>query len=498
VTVHGERRSRDIRASLSHQVIDADGHQLEFEPLLLEYLRDVGGGQFTARAQEALRSFFGWYELTPAERRASRAVRPPWGLQTTRPDDIAACMVPGLFRRNMDELGIDYAIVYPTLGVPYVRFAAPELRSAVCRAINRFYADGFRDHADRLTPAAMIPMTTPAPAIAELDHAVGELGLKAIVIDCAVPRPIQALAGLRDQVSPGLLRVMTWLDTFGVDSELDYDPFWARCVELGVSPTAHMAGLWGTRTSVSSYVHNHLGMFGAAGEALCKSLFLAGVTFRFPAPQVALLEGGASWACSLYADLIGHWEKRNLRAIEAYDPRRLDRDRLVRALREHGGERYARLLDRPLEESCRGLFLLSGWVPEAGWDPRDPTLLDEFARCAIEREEDIRDHFVGNFFFGCEAEDPSVAWALDGRSLPMAARLQVMFGSDIGHWDVTDLRVVLAEAHELVEDGRVSPDGFRAFTFDNAVRLHGRHNPGFFRGTSVEREAAAVLAEAPR
>ncbi|TMQ11349.1 MAG: amidohydrolase [Deltaproteobacteria bacterium] len=472
--------ARDIRAQLSHPVIDADGHQLEFEPLLLDYLRDVGGGLFAARAQDALRTFFGWYELTPSERRAARAVRPPWGLQTTRPDDIAACMVPALFRRNMDELGIDYAIVYPTLGVPYVRFAAPELRSAVCRAINQFYADNFRDHADRLAPAAMIPMTTPGQAIAELEHAVG-LGLKVIVIDCAVPRPIEALAPLRAQVSPGLARVMTWLDTFGVDSELDYDPFWARCVELGVSPTAHMAGLWGTRT----------------GEALCKSLFLAGVTFRFPRLQVALLEGGASWACSLYADLIGHWEKRNLAAIEAYDPGKLDRDRLVRALREHGGERYARLLERPLDESCRGLFLLSGWVPEAGWAPRDPALLDEFARCPIAREDDIRDHFVDNFFFGCEAEDPSVGWALDGR-LPMGAQLRVMFGSDIGHWDVTDMRSVLAEAHELVERGHVSPDGFRAFTFDNAVRLHGRHNPGFFRGTSVERAAAAVLEAEPR
>ncbi len=494
----GARSSREVRASLAHPVIDADAHQLEFEPLLLEYLREVGGGQFAARAQDALRAFFGWYHMTPAERRAARAVRPPWGLPTTRPDDIAACMVPGLFRRTMDELGIDYAVIYPTLGVPYVRFAPPELRSAVCRAINHFYADGFREHADRITPAAMIPMTTPEQAIAELEHAVGELGLKAIVIDCAVPRPIPALAEVARNVSrdlsPGLARVMTWLDTFGVDSELDYDPFWARCVELGVSPTAHMAGMWGTRTSVSSYVHNHLGMFAAAGEALCKSLFLAGVTFRFPELQLALLEGGAGWACSLYADLIEHWEKRRLGVIDAYDPARLDRDRLVRALREHGGERYARLLDRPLEESCRGLFLLSAWIPEAGWEPRDPALLDEFARCPIERESDIRDHFVDNFFFGCEAEDPSVAWALDGRSLPMGARLQVLFGSDIGHWDVSDMRSVLAEAHELVDDGRVTPDGFRAFTFDNAVKLHGRRRPDFFRGTAIEREAAAVLA----
>jgi len=257
-----------------------------------------------------------------------------------------------------------------------------------------------------------------------------------------------------------------------------------------------MAGMWGTRTSVSSYVHNHLGMFGAAGEALCKSLFLAGVTFRFPELQIALLEGGASWACSLYADLVEHWEKRNLRAIEDYDPRHLDRDRLARALREHGGERYARLLERPLDESCTGLFLLAGWVPEAGWEPRDTALLDEFARCPITREQDIRDHFVRNFFFGCEAEDPSVGWALDGRSLPMAARLRVMFGSDIGHWDVGDMRAVVAEAHEMVDEGRVTAEGFRAFAFDNAVELHGRHRPEFFKGTSVEREAAAVLARA--
>ena len=101
--------SREIRARLSHPVIDADGHQLEFEPLLLEYLREVGGGQFAARSQEALRRFFGWYQQTPAQRREGRAVRPPWGLQTARVEDIAACMVPALFRSRMDE--IDLAII---------------------------------------------------------------------------------------------------------------------------------------------------------------------------------------------------------------------------------------------------------------------------------------------------------------------------------------------------------------------------------------------------
>jgi predicted TIM-barrel fold metal-dependent hydrolase len=491
----GALTSQAIRGRLSHPVIDADGHQIEFEPLLIDYLREEGGAALVDAARASVGELFGWYELDPAERRRRRAVRPPWGLPAERTDDVAACMLPGLFRSRMDELGIDYAILYPTLGLAYVRTAPPELRSPVCRAINRYYADAFRDHADRLTAAAVIPMHTPEQAIAELDHAIGTLGMKTIVIDCAVARPVQALADRRAGLPPSLARFMTWLDTFGTDSDHDYDPFWARCLELGVSPTAHMAGMWGTRTSISSYVHNHLGMFAAAGEALCRSLFLAGVTFRFPELQIGFLEGGAGWACSLYADLIEHWEKRSYRAVEAYDPARLDRARLRQLLAEHGGPRLAGLLDdRPLEESCRGLFLLSGWVPEAGWEPRDRALLDEFARCEIQRAEDVRDHFAPSFFFGCEAEDPSVAWALDGKSLPFGTRLQVMFGSDIGHWDVTDMRSVLAEAYEAVERGRLDREAFQSFTFDSAVRLHGRHNPAFFRGTAVEREAEQVLA----
>ena len=67
---------------------------------------------------------------------------------------------------------------------------------------------------------------------------------------------------------PGAARPETWIDALGVDSAHDYDPVWRRCVELGVSPTFHSNGLgWGSRTSVSNYVHNHLGGFAAAGEA---------------------------------------------------------------------------------------------------------------------------------------------------------------------------------------------------------------------------------------
>jgi predicted TIM-barrel fold metal-dependent hydrolase len=487
------RPSAEIRRSLSHPVIDADGHQIELEPLLFEFLEQAGGRQLAEDVRARFARAFRWYELSPEQRRAQRVVRPPWGLQARNSDDLAACMLPGLFRQRMDEIGIDFAIIYPTMGIAHVR-QANEQRSAVCRAINHYYAEVFRGHGDRLVPAAIVPMSSPAEAIAELEHAVQTLGHKTIVIDCAFPRVVPALADAARAAPPELRGLFTWLDTFGTDSEHDYDPFWRRCIELGIAPTAHMAGMWGTRTSVSSYVHNYLGMFGAAGEALAKSLFLAGVTFRFPDLRIAFLEGGAGWACSLYADLIEHWEKRNNDAVAAYDPALLDRDRLSRLLREHGGPRVARLLDRPFDEGFRNLQLLSGWLPEAGWQGRTRTLLDEFHRCPIGRPEDIRDHFTRGFFFGCEAEDPSVAWALDGRTLPFGARLNAMFGSDIGHWDVDDMSTVLAHAYRMVEDGMLDHSQFRRWVFANAVVLHGSGNPGFFRGTAIESAAAAVLA----
>ena len=48
----------------------------------------------------------------------------------------------------------------------------------------------------------------------------------------------------------------------------------------------------------------------------------------------------------------------------------------------------------------------------------------------------------------------------------------------------------------VLEDGRITADNFRDFTFANAVRLWGTQNPRFFEGTRVAKEPAAVLAAA--
>jgi hypothetical protein len=83
-----------------------------------------------------------------------------------------------------------------------------------------------------------------------------------------------------------------------------------------------------------------------------------------------------------------------------------------------------------------------------------------------------------------------------GRNNPFGSKLNAIFSSDIGHFDVIDTRHPLPEAYELVEDGHITADNFRDFTFANAVKPWGTQNPHFFEGTRVAKEAAAVLGAA--
>ena len=103
--------------------------------------------------------------------------------------------------------------------------------------------------------------------------------------------------------------------------------------------------------SATSYVYNHIGGLAASHESLCKSLFLSGVTHRFPTLRFGFLEGGVAWACSLLGDLVGHWEKRNARddpLARSRSPRRRRAARALRALRRRPRARRPRRAARVL------------------------------------------------------------------------------------------------------------------------------------------------------
>jgi hypothetical protein len=228
-------------------------------------------------------------------------------------------------------------------------------------------------------------------------------------------------------------------------------------------------------------VHNHIGSFGASGEAICRSLFLDGVTKRHPELCFALLEGGVGYACNLYADLVSHWKKRNADAVQSLDPALLDLSEMRDYFEQYGNESIHNAMGR-----------ITDWLAQGETKPEQ---LDEFEALGAKSVEELRDLFVGRFYFGCEADDPMVAWAFNDKINPAGAQLRPMFSSDIGHWDVPQMNAVLTEAYELVSDGHLDLTQFRAFTFENAVRFYACLDPGFFDGTAIEVEAAAVLSD---
>ena len=162
--------------------------------------------------------------------RAQAFVRSPWwGLPARNSLDRATALLPALLAERLDEIGIDHAVLYPTYGLVPTNLDDGDLRRAVARAFNTFYAEEFRDHRAKLTPVGIIPMHTPEEALAELEYATGTLGLDAFMFGGPILRPV-----------PGLdHRAARWLDTLGVDSLHDYDPVWQRCAELGIAPTFH-------------------------------------------------------------------------------------------------------------------------------------------------------------------------------------------------------------------------------------------------------------------
>lgn len=474
-----------LRKQLNHPIIDADGHWLEFGPLVQERLRKIGGD--VAVEGFSLRPALVDQQLSMsvAERRRRRIGQQGfWGFPTRNTRDRATAFMPRLLYERMEEIGFDFSVMYPTIGLSLPTIADDETRRVTCRAFNTFSADYFRNFSDRLTPVAVIPMHTPEEAIAELEHVKHQLGLKVVMLGSMIRRQIPAIA----EEHPTAVGVAAWYDVLGLDSEYDYDPVWAKCVELGFSPTFHSGSKgYGLRVSPSNFCYNHIGHFAAAGEAVCKALFLGGVTRRFPTLKFGFLEGGVGWACQLYVDLIEHWEKRNVDALEEVRPDNLDVDLLRQLAESYGSQEIVNALtesESPLDT------VTQPYGPETGGIEN----LDDYAACQIDKKQDFHELFAKNFYFGCEADDKMNAVAFNRENLPLGSQLNALFGSDIGHFDVTDMAGVLPEAYELVEDGLMDADNFRDFVLTNPVHFWADANPDFFNGTLVEKEAAAVLA----
>jgi predicted TIM-barrel fold metal-dependent hydrolase len=480
------RSSAEVRASADHPIIDADGHMLEVLEATYPYLREsLGAAQFQAWLDRGPIAKLSQRPRTPEERARTRTPQGAWwGTQTVNVRDRATATLPALLHERMDEIGIDFTVLYPTNTLLTCAERDDDLRRGLCHGFNEFYADVYGQFSDRMTAAAIIPMHTPEEAVAELEHCKA-IGIKVVCFPEGVARPLEEIPD--EHCSPWLVPGQRyWFDSYGLDSAYDYDPVWEACQRLGFAATFH-GGLTvrpGLHWSISSYVANHIGQFAAEMYPLAKSLLLGGVTTRFPKLPFVLLECGVSWGMQLLADTIEHWEKRNIEAMEMLNPARLDKEALGQYYRTYAGK-LADLIDGDVYDLVQR-FPIHGSVPQQP---------DEFAAMQVSGAQDIVDRFVDSFWFGVEADDRGVATAFLSTN-PKRAVLRAVLGSDIGHWDVTDIAAVVGESAAMVDKGVLTPEQWRTVVCDNAVEMFTACNPAFFDGTPAEAYARRYLAAA--
>ena len=465
-------KSAAVKKRLDYPVIDADAHVLEGEWAVLDFVKQVGGMKMLKKFEKQGRPGY-----TKTHRSMFWAA--PSGKYTI---DRATCMLPKLYAERLEDAGIDYAIVYTTYGISANQVRDDEMRQVLARSLNMLYADMFKDVSDRMTPSAVVPTWTPKEAIAELEFA-HSLGLKTITISGEVRDAIPEVA----KVDPKLGEKTQRITSICMEPRNghNYDPFWQRCIDLGMLPAGH-AGAQKTqrRQSPNCYSFNRLGTFAVGNEFFARSLIFSGVCRRFPKLKFAFLEGGSGWASQLYNDLMEIYEKRNIDWIyEHQDPSKLDVDLMEEMFDRYGNTPYL----------TKERWRKSPDLPQSQKVETRP--MNDWEASGITSKKDIRDQFVPNFYFGAEADDIMTSVAFNDKLNHFGIKLKAIFSSDIGHWDVPDLSKVLHEAWEMVEKELITEDDFRLFTFENTAEMHASMNPDFFKGTAVEDPVKKLMAK---
>ena len=165
---------------------------------------------------------------------------------------------------HMDRTGIDIQAISTAPG-QYYYWTEPELGRQTARLINENIARICADHPDRFVGLGTVPLQAPEFAVAELERAVKELGLRGVEICTNVNG---------DELSAPRFR-----------------PFFAKAEELGVLIFMHPAGFTDGRRLSDHYFINVIGNPLNSTVAVHHLIF-DGVLEDYPRLKIVVAHGG--------------------------------------------------------------------------------------------------------------------------------------------------------------------------------------------------------------
>ncbi len=194
----------------------------------------------------------------------------------------------------MDELGLDGALFFPTLGVGMEQALIHDIPAlcAAFRAFNRWLVEdwGFA-YRERIFAAPYLTLADPDNAVAELDWALDH-DARLIVMQYG---PIRTASGWTSPGAPV------------------FEPFWARAAEAGITIVFHggnssyteLISWWGEPEEMEAFRATPMrGLLSAEPIADTLAALLSyGVLARHPRLRIAAIETGADWIPTLFQRL---------------------------------------------------------------------------------------------------------------------------------------------------------------------------------------------------
>ena len=214
---------------------------------------------------------------------------------------IPAFREPGPRLELMDELGVDRALMFPTLASLLEERMRddPELTHAAIHAFNEWMFEEWTfNYQERIFPTPVITLPIVDKAIDELRWVV-ERGAKVVLIR---PAPVPGYRGSR---------------SFGF---AEFDPFWQAVVDADVLVAMHASdsgyaryqGDWTGPSEMLPFQLDAFRMFSIAKrpvEDTMAALCCHGVFARFPELRVASIESGGDWVAGFVEHLDDVYKK---------------------------------------------------------------------------------------------------------------------------------------------------------------------------------------------
>jgi predicted TIM-barrel fold metal-dependent hydrolase len=303
--------------SLPYPVFDADNHMYETKEALTKFLPEAYAGvidyvDVRGRTKIAVRGQISDYIPNPTFDKVAAPGAQEEYFRVGNPEGKSrreimgpAIPSPPAFREPaprlelMDELGIDRALMWPTLAslVEERLRDDPEATHAVVHALNQWMHETWTfDYEGRIFATPVISLPIVERAIEELQWVV-ERGARVVLIR---PAPVPGFRGPRSFALP------------------EFDPFWELVQETGV-----LVGMHASDSGYQRYVNEWEGVsggefqpfrgpsgFAAISSGSSRAIFDTvasaighGMLSRFPGVRIAPVENGSGWVRGLFSSM---------------------------------------------------------------------------------------------------------------------------------------------------------------------------------------------------